>query len=162
LEKVRKTIKLPILRKDFIVDEFQIYEAKAIGADLILLIAATLTIKQCLAFAQLAKQLNLEVLLEINNEKEIAQINKFVDFVGVNNRNLKTFEVDIKNSVKLAQKIPNDILKISESGISNEHQIKKLRENGFKAFLIGEHFMKSENAGLACKNLIAKVNFLEE
>jgi indole-3-glycerol phosphate synthase len=151
---VRNNINIPILRKEFIIDEYQIIEAKSIGADAILLIASVLTKNEILNFTKLAKSLNMEILLEIHNEQELSLINQYVDCVGVNNRNLKTFEVDIQNSINLSGKIPNDFVKISESGISSVSAIKTLKEYGFQGFLIGENFMKTENPGLACKEFI--------
>lgn len=134
--------KIPILRKDFIIDEYQIAEAKAAGADVILLIAANLTPSQVNSLAATAKNLGLEVLLEIHNEEELEHICDDVDIVGVNNRNLKTFEVSIATSIKLSRLIPSGKIKISESGISNVEVIKELKAYGFKGFLIGENFMK--------------------
>lgn len=134
--------KIPILRKDFIIDEYQIAEAKAAGADVILLIAANLTPSQVNSLAATAKNLGLEVLLEIHNEEELEHICDDVDIVGVNNRNLKTFEVSIATSIKLSSLIPSGKIKISESGISNVEVIKELKAYGFKGFLIGENFMK--------------------
>jgi len=145
----RDAIGTPILRKDFMIDEYQFYEAKAIGADVILLIAACLTVQQTKQFAALAKQLGLEVLLEIHNEEELEHICDEVDFVGVNNRNLKTFEVDINTSLNLINKIPKDKLAIAESGISNVDTITTLKRAGFKGFLIGENFMKQADPSIA-------------
>ena len=140
---------VPILRKDFMIDEYQFYEAKAIGADVILLIAACLTPQLVKQFAVLAKQLELEVLLEIHNEEELGHICDEVDFVGVNNRNLKTFEVDINTSLRLFPQISGDKLAIAESGISNVDTIVTLKNAGFKGFLIGENFMKENDPAAA-------------
>ncbi|CAN5466315.1 indole-3-glycerol phosphate synthase TrpC [soil metagenome] len=139
----------PILRKDFMIDAYQFYEAKSIGADVILLIAACLTPQQIKEFAALSKELELEVLLEIHNEEELEHICADVDFVGVNNRNLKTFEVDINTSLQLLPHIPKDKLAIAESGISNVDTIVTLRQAGFKGFLIGENFMKQPDPTIA-------------
>jgi len=139
----------PILRKDFMIDEYQLYEAKGYGADVILLIAACLSKQQVNEFASLSKELGLEVLLEIHNEEELDHICDAVDFVGVNNRNLKTFEVDINTSLQLFPLIPKDKLAIAESGISNVDTIVTLRNAGFKGFLIGENFMKEPDPGMA-------------
>lgn len=136
---------IPILRKDFMVDEFQIVEAKSIGADVILLIAACLTPVEVKALAQSAKKLHLEVLLEIHDEREIDHICDEIDLVGVNNRNLKNFTVDLDQSVRLAAQIGNSKLKIAESGISKVENIAYLKRYGFDGFLIGEHFMKQED-----------------
>ena len=154
---VRDWVNVPILRKEFIVDKYQIYEAKAIGADAILLIAAVLNDKQVLDFSKLAKALGLEVLLEVHNEQELSSINAFVDCVGVNNRNLKDFKVDIQNSIELSAKIPNEFIKISESGISSIASIETLKTYGFEGFLIGEIFMKTENPGETCKQFISQL-----
>lgn len=136
---------IPILRKDFMIDEYQIIEAKSIGADVILLIAACLTPVQVKQLAQTARNLQLEVLLELHDETEIGHICDEVDLVGVNNRNLKTFIVDLDQSVRLAEKIGNTKLKIAESGISNLKNITYLKQYGFDGFLIGEHFMKQND-----------------
>jgi len=148
---------IPILRKDFIIDEYQITEAKAFGADVILLIAANLEEMQAATLAKKAKTLGMEVLLEVHNAKELKKVNDFVDIVGVNNRNLKTFKTDVETSVKLAGLIPHKYVKISESGLENAETIHYLREKGFRGFLIGETFMKTENPGEACKKLIAEL-----
>ncbi|NNV54570.1 indole-3-glycerol phosphate synthase TrpC [Limnovirga soli] len=144
----------PILRKDFMIDAYQFYEAKAMGADVVLLIAACLTVKQVQEFAILAKSLGLEVLLEIHNHEELAHICDEVDFVGVNNRNLKTFEVDINTSLQLFPHIPANKLAIAESGISNTDTIITLKQAGFKGFLIGENFMKQPNPTIAFADFV--------
>lgn len=149
--------KIPILRKDFMIDTYQITEAKAYGADVILLIAACLGKNQAVELAQNAKELGLEVLMEIHNQEELKIVNKYVDLVGVNNRNLKSFEVDIETSVTLAKLLPENVVKISESGLAGAQEILYLRENGFKGFLIGETFMKTDNPGKACKKLITEL-----
>ncbi|MEX6687357.1 indole-3-glycerol phosphate synthase TrpC [Danxiaibacter flavus] len=150
----RKVATVPLLRKEFIVDEYQIHEARAIGADLILLIAACLTPEQVKHFASVAKQLELEVLLEIHDETELVHICDEVDFVGVNNRNLKTFSVDINTSLRLFDSIPADKPAIAESGISNTDAILTLREAGFKGFLIGENFMKENDPSFAFASFV--------
>ncbi|HRH49419.1 MAG TPA: indole-3-glycerol phosphate synthase TrpC [Panacibacter sp.] len=142
----------PVLRKDFMIDEYQFYEAKAIGADVILLIAACLTPTQVKEFAALSKELGLEVLLEIHNEDELAHICDDIDFVGVNNRNLKTFEVDINTSLQLFPHIPKVKLAIAESGITDVDTIVMLKKAGFKGFLIGENFMKEQDPAAAFEN----------
>lgn len=155
LVKARETNpEIPILRKDFMIDTYQIIEAKAYGADVILLIAACLEKEQAELLAKEAKSLGMEVLMEIHKKEELAKINDFVDIVGVNNRDLKTFEVDIETSVRLGKLIPDRFVKISESGLSGAKEIHYLRENGFKGFLIGETFMKTENPGEACRKFI--------
>jgi len=148
---------IPILRKDFMIDEFQIIEARAIGADVILLIAACLTKTEVKSFATLAKSLGLEVLLEVHNEEELEHICDAVDFVGVNNRNLKTFEVNIETSLSLITKIPSDKLAIAESGISQTDSIVTLRKAGFKGFLIGENFMKETDPTIAFAGFVKEL-----
>ncbi len=145
LVKAREVNEIPILRKDFTVDEYQIIEARAIGADAILLIAACLSKMEILEFARSAKSLNLQVIMEIHELDELNLLNNYIDIVGVNNRNLKTFEVDINTSVELIKYIPGEFLKISESGISSPDAIKKLKDCGYNGFLIGENFMKSDD-----------------
>jgi indole-3-glycerol phosphate synthase len=147
----------PILRKDFMIDSYQIYEAKAHGADVILLIATCLEKEQAELLAKKAKQLGMEVLMEVHNAEELEKVNDFVDIVGVNNRDLKTFTMDIETSVRLSKLIPDKFVKISESGIDSAKTIQYLRENGFKGFLIGETFMKTENPGAACKKFIEEL-----
>ena len=141
----------PVLRKDFVVDEYQIIEAKSLGADAILLIAANLTPEQCRELAWAAKNLTLEVLLEVHDRQELdAFVNEFVDVVGVNNRNLKTMRTDIGTSKELAALIPEGFLKISESGISQPETLLELRQNyGYDGFLIGEHFMQHPDPAAA-------------
>ena len=143
--------KIPILRKDFIVDEYQIVEARAMGADVILLIAACLTPAEVKRLAVFAKSLELEVLLELHGEEELGHICDETELVGVNNRNLKTFVVDIERSLEMARRIPENKIKIAESGISSVDMIRLFRENGFKGFLVGETFMKEKDPGAAFK-----------
>ena len=148
----------PILRKDFIVDGFQIVEAKAIGADVILLIAACLTSEELKNYGNLATDLGLEVLYEVHTQEDLDKINDLDNkIIGINNRNLNTFEVDLENSIKLSNQIPNSSLKISESGISDPKIIMGLKEYGFQGFLIGETFMKQENPGEACLEFISQI-----
>jgi indole-3-glycerol phosphate synthase len=151
LQKAAILNKLPLLRKDFMIDEYQLYEAKAYGASVILLIAACLSPRQVKELAEAAKDLGLEVLLELHDEEELGHICEAVDVVGVNNRNLKTFTVDLEQSIRLAQKIGDSFIKIAESGISEVNNIHYLRQYGFQGFLIGENFMKQQNPGLAFK-----------
>jgi len=139
---VRNYIKTPILRKDFMIDTYQFYEAKAIGADVILLIASCLSPNEVDEFTSLAHSLGLEVLLEIHSEKEINHICPNIDFVGINNRNLNDFKVDLSHSVKLKNMIPKGIFSVAESGIYNLKDLEFLKEKGFDAFLMGEYFMK--------------------
>ncbi|UAM97041.1 indole-3-glycerol phosphate synthase TrpC [Polaribacter litorisediminis] len=148
----------PILRKDFIVDGFQIVEAKAIGADVILLIASCLTSQEIKNFGQLATDLGLEVLYEVHTQEDLDKINDLDHkIIGINNRNLKTFKVDLEHSIKLANQIPDTSLKVSESGISDPRIITGLKEYGFQGFLIGENFMKEDNPGEACKEFISQI-----
>ncbi|WP_157207356.1 indole-3-glycerol phosphate synthase TrpC [Mariniflexile maritimum] len=151
----RASCNLPLLRKEFIIDEYQLLEAKAYGADVILLIAAILTRDEIKKFSECAKGLHLEVLLEVHNEAELHKsIMPSLDLIGVNNRNLKTFDVSLDTSKGLSERIPNDFIKVSESGISNIEAIKDLQNYGYKGFLIGENFMKTENAGESAKEFI--------
>ena len=152
----RASCNLPLLRKDFVIDAYQIIEAKSYGADVILLIAAVLTREEIKQFSEFAKGLNLDVLLEVHNEEELHKsIMPSLDMLGVNNRNLKTFDVSLETSKKLSKLIPNDFVKVSESGISNIEAIKELQTYGYKGFLIGENFMKTENAGKAAQEFMA-------
>lgn len=143
---------LPLLRKDFTVDEYQIIEARSFGADVILLIAACLSPQEVKTLSGVAKNLGLEVLLELHGETELDHICDGVDLVGVNNRNLKNFEVDLEHSVRLAKKIDDRFVKIAESGINDVATIRYLKDQGFTGFLIGEHFMKQDNPMQAFKN----------
>lgn len=151
----RSSCSIPLLRKEFIIDEYQILEAKAFGADVILLIASILSRVEIEKFSKLAKSLGLDVLLEIHNEEELHKsVMPSLDMLGVNNRNLKTFEVSLETSKTLSQLIPEDFVKVSESGISNVEAIKTLRPYGYQGFLIGENFMKTNNAGESAAQFI--------
>ena len=151
----RASCNLPLLRKEFIIDEYQILEAKAYGADVILLIAAILTRDNIKQFSQFAKQLNLDVLLEVHNEEELHKsVMPSLDMLGVNNRNLKTFDVSLETSKQLSTLIPDDFVKVSESGISNINAIKELKPYGYQGFLIGENFMKTDNPGASATDFI--------
>jgi len=155
---VRSVCNLPLLRKEFIVDEYQIIEAKAYGADVILLIASILSREEIKQFSELAKSLHLDVLLEVHNEAELQKsIMPSLDMLGVNNRNLKTFEVSLETSKKLSEKIPDDFVKVSESGISSVKAIQELKPYGYQGFLIGENFMKTDNPGESAKDFIDKL-----
>ena len=155
LIQARQHLNIPLLRKEFIIDSYQIYEAKAFGADAILLIAAILDPKELESFSVLAHKLGLEVLLEVHNEDELKASNlDHIDMLGVNNRNLKTFEVSLDTSKELAPMIVEGKVKISESGISNIDAIHSLKEYGYKGFLIGENFMKTEEPGAAAVQFI--------
>ena len=148
---------IPILRKDFIVDEYQLIEARAMGADVILLIAACLTPESVQELAFFAKSLQLEVLLEIHTEQELQHICSEVDFVGVNNRDLKTFTVDINRSIELGNRIPAGKIKIAESGISDIETINTFKSAGFTGFLMGEKFMKEPYPGVAFEQFVEKL-----
>jgi indole-3-glycerol phosphate synthase len=147
----------PILRKDFMLDAYQVYEAKAHGADLILLIAASLSKEEMLRLSETAKELGMEILVEVHTEEEIEKLNPLVDLVGVNNRNLKTFEVDVEISVRLGKLLPTGMVKISESGLSSVENIHYLRKAGFDGFLMGENFMKTEDPAKACEDFIKQL-----
>lgn len=148
---------VPLLRKDFMIDAYQLVEAKAYGADVILLIAACLTPREVKDLAATAKSLGLEVLLELHDESELEHVCPEVDLVGVNNRNLKTFAVDLEHSVRLAEQIGAGFVKVAESGISQVKNIQYLKQYGFEGFLIGENFMKEANPGEAFKNFVAEL-----
>jgi len=148
---------IPILRKDFIIDEYQITEARAMGADVILLIAACLTPARVAELAIFAKQLQLEVLLEIHTEEELQHICDATEIVGINNRDLKTFTVDINRSIELGKKIPADKIKIAESGINNIETICTFKTAGFKGFLIGENFMKEPEPTIAFADFVQQL-----
>ena len=154
IKDARPLIDIPILRKDFIVDEYQLYQAKIIGADAVLLIAAALKKEELHALAAKAHELGLEVLLEIHSVEELKYINANMDVIGINNRNLGTFFTDVENSFRLAEQLPSDAVLVSESGISDPATVKRLQKAGFKGFLIGENFMKTDNPELALKSFI--------
>lgn len=144
----------PILRKDFLVEEYQVCEAKAMGADVILLIAACLTPGKTIKMARLARSLGMEVLLELHTGKELDHLNEYISFAGINNRNLKDFSVNMDTSLHLAQKLPPSLLKISESGLHDPGTVTTLFKAGFKGFLMGEAFMSTPDPGTACRNFI--------
>ncbi|MCB0424053.1 MAG: indole-3-glycerol phosphate synthase TrpC [Mangrovimonas sp.] len=155
LKTARNTCNLPLLRKEFIINEYQIIEAKASGADLILLIAAILTKDEIKSYSELAKSLGMEILLEVHNLEELEKsMMPSLDMIGVNNRNLKTFEVNLDISKSLSDRIPDDFVKVSESGISNVAAIKDLKTYGYQGFLIGENFMKTSNPGNSASQFI--------
>ncbi len=155
----RSACKLPLLRKEFIIDEYQLLEAKSYGADIILLIAAILNKEEIKQFSEFAKSIGLEVLLEVHNKEELQRsMMPSIDMLGVNNRNLKTFEVSLEMSKILATQIPDDFVKVSESGISSVNAIKELQPYGYKGFLIGENFMKTDNPSESAKQFIKELN----
>jgi len=157
LLQVRETVEIPILRKEFVVDEYQILQAKSIGADAILLISAILSKQQMKDYAHLAKELGLETLMEIHSKEELDSLTDEITMVGINNRDLRNFTVNVENGINLLQYIPNQFVKISESGISNPITVRKLREAGFNGFLIGENFMKTDNPGEALQEFINQI-----
>ena len=165
ISRARELVRMPLLCKDFIVDEYQVYLARAMGADAILLIASALTPIECIKLAREAFRLNMEVLLEIHREDELNRLNPYIDMLGVNNRNLGTFETGVDNSFRLIEQIQKEIgddpvvpLFVSESGLSDVHTIRELRSAGFQGFLIGEMLMKTPNPGKTLSDLIVKLN----
>ena len=157
LTNARKAVEIPILRKDFMIDEYQIFEAKAYGADVILLIAECLTAKEVKNLAECAKNVGLEVLLEMHDAEGLDKICDAVTCVGINNRNLKTFEVSLQTSMDLSKMIPDRFVKVAESGISNPQTLPLLRGYGFEGFLIGEAFMKTENPQEAIAEFVKSI-----
>ncbi|MEM7162142.1 MAG: indole-3-glycerol phosphate synthase TrpC [Bacteroidota bacterium] len=157
LSIARKFNYCPILRKDFIINEYQIIEAKSIGADAILLIAAILSKEEIQSFTALAHAHKMEVLFEVHHESELDKLDDTIDLLGVNNRNLENFEVDIRTSEAIAQKVQGDFTFVSESGISDVESIHHLRKCGFDGFLIGEHFMRHPSPHLACADFIKQL-----
>lgn len=157
LTTARKFNFCPILRKEFIIDEYQIIEAKSIGADAILLIAACLTKNEIESFSDLAASLSLEVLLELHDESEIEKITDNTNIIGINNRNLKTLKIDLTTSFNLADKLPKEKTKVAESGIETIENILKLKEIGYSGFLIGSYFMKHPAPSVACKEFITSL-----
>ena len=158
--RAREVLDIPILRKEFIIDEYQVHEAKALGADLILLIAACLTKEEVVRFSTVARSLGLEVLLELHDEDELGHVCETIDLVGINNRSLKTFDVNIARSLRMAGQLPKDKLKVAESGIDDPAQVKLFRENGYSAFLIGENFMKTNDPGMALNDFRNQIELL--
>lgn len=157
MKKVRSTVDLPLLRKDFMIDSYQIHEAKSIGADAILLITEILSKGQIQDLAGLAKEIGLYVLMEVHTQQQLEKYDSAVDMVGVNNRDLTNFTVDYKTSMDLFDHLPSDVIKISESGIHDVEVIHELREHGFDGFLIGERFMKSDDPGKSCAEFINSI-----
>lgn len=158
LIEARENNETPILRKDFIIDEYQIIEAKAIGADVVLLIAECLSAKKVAEFTRFAKNLDLEVLLEMHSEQQLDKVSPENNIIGINNRDLTTFKVDIERSIELSEKLPSGTLKIAESGISKPEVVKQMRQAGFQGFLMGEHFMKTKQPGKAFRKFAEQIN----
>lgn len=150
-------VHIPILYKNFIIDEYQLFQARLCGASAVLLIAADLSKEECLSLLSTAHGLGLEVLLEMHSEEELEYAEMEPDMCGINNRNLGTFITDVQNSFRLAELLPKDSVKVSESGISNPDTVKALRLAGFRGFLIGETFMKTSDPGKALKDFISKL-----
>ncbi len=150
-------VHIPILYKNFIIDEYQLFQARLCGASAVLLIAADLSKEECQSLLSTAHGLGLEVLLEMHSEEELEYVEMEPDMCGINNRNLGTFITDVQNSFRLAELLPKDSVKVSESGISNPDTVKALRLAGFRGFLIGETFMKTSDPGKALKDFISKL-----
>ena len=157
IPQVRQAVDIPILRKEFIIDEYQLFEARLVGADAVLLIAADLSKDQCRSLTRTAHDLKLEVLLEMHSEDELEYLDCEPDMAGINNRNLGTFHTNVANSFRLAEKMATEAVKVSESGISNPDTVRQLREAGFRGFLMGECFMKEKDPGLALKQFIERI-----
>ena len=156
LRAIRETVALPLLRKEFIVDEYQIYETRAMGADCVLLIVSALDIMQLTVFHQLARNLDLDVLIEVHNTAELeAALSLQPAMVGINNRNLKTFETNLDNTFSLLGNIPNSVLVVTESGIRERAQVEAMRSKNVHAFLVGEAFMKADDPGAALTQLFS-------
>ncbi len=157
LKNVRQSVSLPVLRKDFMLDEYQIYESRALGADCILLIMAALEDAQAKHLYELATELRMDVLVEVHDKEELQRTLKLnPEMIGVNSRNLKTLEVDIQTAHDLAALIPDHILKVAESGIGSNQDIKALQNSGYSAFLVGESLMREEDIEAATRNILTK------
>ena len=150
----RAGVTIPILYKNFIIDEYQLFQARYCGASAVLLIAACLTKDECKRLQNLAHELGMETLLEMHNDRDFDYATLEPDMYGINNRNLGTFITDVNNSFRLSGRLPQGACLVSESGISHPETVKELREAGFKGFLIGERFMKEDNPGAALKQFI--------
>lgn len=150
-------VTIPVLYKNFVIDEAQLYAAALCGASAVLLIAACLTKQECKTLLHKAHELGLEVLLEMHSEKELEYAEIGPDLCGINNRNLGSFVTDVENSFRLAELLPKDAVKVSESGISNPETVKSLRQAGFRGFLIGENFMKTADPGQALNDFLTQL-----
>ena len=151
-------VTIPILYKNFVIDEYQLFQARLCGASAVLLIAADLSLVECKSLMHIAHELGLEVLLEMHEERELDYAELEPDMYGINNRNLGTFITDVQNSFRLASRLPEQVCKVSESGISNPDTVKMLRMAGFRGFLIGENFMIEHNPGQSLNDFIIKLN----
>jgi indole-3-glycerol phosphate synthase len=159
LENVKTSVKnVPLLRKDFMIDPYQVHEAKAYGADIILLIAAILKKEQVQEMTKIAVSLGLHVLLEVHDEKELEYWVPDISLIGVNNRDLRNFNVDLQRSIDLAPKLPHEVLKISESGLNEPKEVLNLFKEGYNGFLMGERFMKTADPGAALKDFMKHLN----
>ena len=156
-EAARHSTKKPILRKEFIIDSYQIHESKAMGADVILLIASILKAEEIKEYTDLAHELGMEVLLELHDKKELERIYDKADLIGVNNRNLKTFHVSIEHSLSMKKDLPNSSVLVSESGLNEVEKVQELYEKGYRGFLMGEYFMKDDAPGKTAKEFISKL-----
>lgn len=157
VEARKSGVTIPILYKNFVIDEYQLYQARLCGASAVLLIAADLSLKECKSLMDKAHSLGLEVLLEMHSESELEYADLGPDMCGINNRNLGTFITKVENSFRLAELLPKDICKVSESGISNPETVRELRQAGFNGFLIGENFMKTPDPGASLNEFISKI-----
>ena len=157
VEARRSGVTVPVLYKNFVIDEYQLYQAAVCGASAVLLIAACLSKQECKTLLQKAHDLGLEVLLEMHSEEELDYVELEPDMCGINNRNLGSFVTDVENSFRLAERLPKDAVKVSESGISTPQTIRQLRQAGFRGFLIGETLMKAPDPGRALSEFISKI-----
>ncbi len=157
LQCVARQAKIPVIRKEFIVDEYQILQARLSGASALLLIAAALTVEETYRFTRLSKQLDLEVLLELHDEREAEHVSSENTIIGINNRNLGTFVTDLEKSYRMIELLPRDAVWVSESGISNPETVKELRQAGYRGFLIGENFMRTADPGVSLEEFIKEV-----
>ncbi|WP_116108267.1 indole-3-glycerol phosphate synthase TrpC [Lewinella sp. IMCC34191] len=162
IDKLRAVVNVPVLRKDFIIDSYQLHETRAMGADAVLLIASVLNPVQIDELAEEANELGLQVICEVHDEEEVAKISPSVDIIGVNNRNLGDFSVDISRSLQLAEMLPPGMLRISESGIDDPQSIIKLRKAKYRGFLVGTHFMRQSDPGESLAAFIKKAHEIEE
>ncbi len=157
LQKATQTVHIPVMRKEFIMDEYQLFEAKLAGASAVLLIAAAITKEESRQFTKLAHQLQLDVLLELHDERETEYITPLNRLIGINNRNLGSFVTDVQKSFRMIELLPQEALLISESGISDPRVVRELRDAGYRGFLIGENFMKSEDPGESLRQFLRGV-----